>query len=165
MKYEVTIDGETKLIDISRVEGGYLVSLNDGKVQKIDVEHLSSDLMSMLIDGRSVDVGYSPNSDGFEVEFKGARYLTEVVDPRKKSLNMAKGAGANKVVTRMPGRVIDVCVTAGQAVQKGDVVVIIEAMKMENPLKSPIDGFIDSIEVQPGDVVQVKQVLLTLRGD
>ena len=165
MKYEIVIDGQTNQVSIEKHDGGYKVSLNDQPIRFIDTVHLSPDSFSMLVDGRSFDVGYGQVTDGFEVEIFGERHIAEVIDPRKKSLKMAQGAGSNKVITRMPGRITEVNVEVGQEVQKGDTVVVIEAMKMENPLKSPINGFIETIEVQQGEIVQAKQVLLTLRGN
>ena len=72
------------------------------------------------------------------------------------------GAGAVKVTSPMPGTILAVKVTAGQAVKKGDVICVLEAMKMENDIPAPQDGVIASIDVQKGASVNAGDVLATL---
>ncbi len=72
------------------------------------------------------------------------------------------GTGALTVTAPMPGNVLDVKVAAGQAVKSGDILVILEAMKMENEIVAPQDGTIASINCQKGDVVNVGDVFLTM---
>ena len=62
----------------------------------------------------------------------------------------------------MPGTILDVKVTLGQSVKKGDVVCVLEAMKMENDIPAPQDGTVASIEVTKGSSVQSGDVLITL---
>jgi len=65
----------------------------------------------------------------------------------------------------MPGLVLDIIVSPGQSVNKGDNLLILEAMKMENVIKSPIDGIIKSIEVDKGNPISKSQVLVTYETD
>lgn len=74
----------------------------------------------------------------------------------------AGAQGAVKVNAPMPGKILGVKVNAGQAVKKGDVVVILEAMKMENEIVAPSDGTIASVNVTVGQSVEAGDVLATL---
>lgn len=74
----------------------------------------------------------------------------------------AVGGGANKVTAPMPGTILDVKVSVGQSVKKGDVICVLEAMKMENDIPAPADGVIASIDVQKGASVAANDVLATL---
>ena len=71
-------------------------------------------------------------------------------------------AGANTVNAPMPGTILDVKVSAGQSVKKGDVICVLEAMKMENDIPAPCDGVIASINVQKGASVASGDVLATI---
>ena len=72
------------------------------------------------------------------------------------------GAGAGSVKAQMPGRVVRVLVAEGDSVEKGTPLLVVEAMKMENEIKSPRAGAVRSLPVGPGDLVEAKQVLVEL---
>ena len=74
----------------------------------------------------------------------------------------AAAGGANKVTAPMPGTILDVKVSVGQSVKKGDVICVLEAMKMENDIPAPCDGVIASVNVQKGASVAANDVLATL---
>ena len=71
-------------------------------------------------------------------------------------------AGANKVTAPMPGTVLQVKVSQGQSVKKGDVICVLEAMKMENDIPAPCDGVIASINTQKGASVNAGDVLASI---
>lgn len=80
-----------------------------------------------------------------------------------KTASAAGGAaGAVKVNAPMPGKILSVKASAGQAVKKGDVLMILEAMKMENEVVAPQDGTVASIDVAAGDSVEAGAVLASL---
>ncbi|MBQ9950887.1 MAG: biotin/lipoyl-binding protein [Clostridia bacterium] len=74
----------------------------------------------------------------------------------------AGAAGANKVNAPMPGTILDVKVSVGQSVKNGDVLCILEAMKMENEIAAPCDGVVASINVTKGATVNTGDLLLSL---
>ena len=79
-----------------------------------------------------------------------------------KAAPQAVAFGSNKVVAPMPGTILDVKVAVGQNVKKGDVVCVLEAMKMENDIPAPCDGVIISVNVQKGATVATNDVLVSL---
>ena len=83
--------------------------------------------------------------------------------PAKKATPKTSGsAGAVKITAPMPGKILSVKASVGQAVKKGDVILILEAMKMENEVVAPEDGTVASIDVAAGDSVEAGAVLATL---
>ena len=100
--------------------------------------------------------------DGFEVEVVGIRHELDVMDPRKKALRMADGAGQNVVKTQMPGRIVRILVAAGDVVDEGDSLIVVEAMKMENELKATAAGTVSKICVSEGEQVQARTTLIEL---
>ena len=163
MKYEVTIDGEEQCIDIQLDgEGKYRIQQGDDDPFIVEARWLDGKQLVLRREGKSYWAGCQVGSDEVEVYLRGSRYLAEVVDPRRKALRIGQGAAGDRVATQMPGRIVKVCAEVGQAVSKGDVLVVVEAMKMENPLKSPRDGVVSGIEVSEGDLVEGKTTLITL---
>ena len=81
--------------------------------------------------------------------------------PKAAPKKAAAGAG-EKVAAPMPGTIVSVNVTDGQAVKKGDVLVVLEAMKMENEIKSPKDGTVTGIAVNKGESVDTGATLVTI---
>ena len=82
--------------------------------------------------------------------------------PAAKAPAASGAAGAVKVTAPMPGTILDVKVSVGQSVKKGDVICVLEAMKMENDIPAPQDGVIASINVQKGASVNAGDVLASL---
>jgi len=74
----------------------------------------------------------------------------------------AASAGSNKVVAPMPGTILDVKVSVGQNVKKGDVICVLEAMKMENDIPAPCDGVIASVSVQKGSSINANDIIATI---
>ena len=74
----------------------------------------------------------------------------------------AAGTGNTKITSPMPGKILAVKVAAGAAVKKGDVIAVLEAMKMENEIPAPKDGVIASIDTSEGASVEAGDVLVTM---
>ena len=89
--------------------------------------------------------------------------VTSAPAPAPKAAPAASGAqGSNKVTAPMPGTILDVKVSVGQSVKKGDVICVLEAMKMENDIPAPCDGVVASVSVQKGASVNANDVIATL---
>jgi biotin carboxyl carrier protein len=97
----------------------------------------------------------------------GRQFSAIVDDEREKRLRAAGGAKAGEEMefhlrSPMPGLIVAVSVSEGERVQKGQVLAILESMKMQNELKSPREGTVSRIRVKPGDRVEQKAPLLTV---
>ncbi len=82
--------------------------------------------------------------------------------PKPQAPKASGAQGANKVTAPMPGTVLDVKVSVGQSVKKGDTVCVLEAMKMENDIPAPCDGVIASVSVQKGSSVNANDIIATI---
>ena len=94
----------------------------------------------------------------YRVNVNGSLYEIEI---EEMAAPAPAGAGA-QVKAPMPGTILDVKVQAGQSVKKGDVLVILEAMKMENEICAPSDGKITGVNVRKGDSVETQALLCTI---
>jgi biotin carboxyl carrier protein len=99
------------------------------------------------------------------IKVNGTIYKTETIDKFDellKKLGMEKGAAGkvNELKAPMPGLVLELAVEPGQEVLKGDRLLVLEAMKMENVIKSPADATVSSIEVKKGETVDKNQVMV-----
>jgi len=88
--------------------------------------------------------------------------VTTAPQPKPQAPKPAGAQGGTKVIAPMPGTILAVKVTVGQTVKKGDVICVLEAMKMENDIPAPADGVVASIDVQKGASVNANDVLATL---
>ena len=95
------------------------------------------------------------------VSAPAAPVAAPAVKPAAKATAPA-AAGATSVTAPMPGTILDVKVSVGQSVKKGDVICVLEAMKMENDIPAPADGVIASINVQKGVSVAANDILASL---
>jgi acetyl/propionyl-CoA carboxylase alpha subunit len=140
----------------------------DGVVCDVDFNSTSSEsVYSLLLNGRSHEAYVYPNEDGWQVLIHGLLYPVVVVDENEKSLRVAAGGtlterGEFHLKAPMPGLVVAVAVQEGQSVVKGDLLVILESMKMQNELKSPRTGRVETLRVKVGDSVEQKQTLLSV---
>lgn len=140
----------------------------NGEPHRVDFQTIDEGaLYSLLIDNRSWEVLVERNGDEYRISIDGELYLVSVQDERtrkiQKALNRAaKETGEFILKAPMPGLVRGVPVQTGQEVQKGQGLVILEAMKMENELRAPRVGVVKDIRVKPGDAVELGQALVVI---
>lgn len=165
MAYEVKIDDLVYRVEVEKDAGVYKVRLGD-KVYSVDVAQPLPFSYSLIINGYSYTVDITPQGDQKDILVSGKTFRAEVYDEKKKPLLSKKKLdhleGEQKIISSMPGKVISVLTQAGQRVEKGSGVIIIQAMKMENEIKAPKDGEIKDIRVTEGQIIEVGQVLLVM---
>jgi biotin carboxyl carrier protein len=161
MIYEVTIGEKTYQVELVRAGSGWHCRLN-GKEFPLDVVSPQTGLLSILVDGESHEVRQE-NSPGQSVMVVDHERFTAVVrDPRsyRSRRNRPEGAqGAQKIAAPMPGRVVRILAQVGTAVEAGQAVLVIEAMKMQNELKAPKKGKVTKLNVKEGVAVEAGQTL------
>lgn len=164
MKYIATVNDQKYIIEIGH-EGQIQV---DGQEYDVDFEKLSDGgILSLLLNNRSLEAIVEDRGHSWEVLIHGELYMVQVQDEREYRLAKERGAsmthsGEAIIKSPMPGLIIDVPVEVGQAVSKGDKVIILESMKMENELRSPMDGVVGNVYVKPGASVEKNQVLVMI---
>lgn len=164
MKYVATIDGQDFTIDIDR-DGR--ITLNDTRVD-IDLESIDGrSLFSLILNGTSYEVFVERQQDRYFVTIAGDRYQVQVEDARMRELRALSGAkheevGELQITAPMPGLVVAVIVEEGQRVSPGDGVVILEAMKMENEIRTSSAGIVEGIRVSAGQTVNQGDVMVEL---
>jgi biotin carboxyl carrier protein len=156
MIHEVVVtarDGAQKTFKVESSAGAWRI---DGEAVSVNSETALRGALSLLIGQKSYDVRRTVVGGETVIDIEGERFTVEVRDPR--SLKARRGAGAGtagpkKITAPMPGKVVRIVAQAGTDVESGDGVLVIEAMKMQNELKSPKAGKVAKITVKEGDTV------------
>lgn len=117
---------------------------------------------TITVNGTAYDVTVEEGSGSGAAAAKPAAAAPKKAPAKSAPAQSAGGQGATKVNAPMPGKILSVKASAGQAVKKGDVLMILEAMKMENEVVAPSDGTVASIDVAEGSSVEAGAVLATL---
>lgn len=164
MKYVTTILGREYIVDII---DDHHVSV-DGETYQVDFMPVGDQpVYSLVVNGKSVDAHVYPNEDTWQVIFLGALYTASVEDEREKRLRAALAGRVAEhedfhLKAPMPGMVISIPVRDGQSIKKGEVLLVLESMKMQNELRSPRDGKVVRVRVKSGDRVEQKETMLSV---
>ncbi len=171
MKYHVTIDGEELEIELVERDGRTLAihpELDDGvgvPVELVPVQRSGS--YSLLVGDRSLPVVATGDEDELTLTLGSETWNCAVVDEREVLARAALGPGAARaggglMRSVMPGIVRDIRVAVGDTVERGQAMLILEAMKMENEIRAEVDGTVKTVHVTPGTAVAKGDSLITL---
>lgn len=163
MKYAATVKGQTFTIEITSEK---TVRVGD-RTHRVDLQSIDAAfLYSLLIDNNSYEVLIEEQGEDYRVLLLGELYTVQVEDDFRHQMArrrvQTKPSGRMAVKAPMPGLVVAVPVTEGQEVSTGDVLVILESMKMENEVRAPRDGRVNRVRVSPSDAVEKGQTLVVL---
>jgi len=161
MVYEVIVEGKPYRLELEKVASGWECRL-DGKEVRVDAVLPRRDVLSLLVDGHAFEVKREQTSTDLHMWVGSARFPVELRDPR--SLRGRKGSAADekgprKIVAPMPGRVVRLLVTEEAEVEAGQGIAVVEAMKMQNEIKSPKKGIVKKIVAASGAAVNAGDVL------
>jgi biotin carboxyl carrier protein len=174
MRYYVALGAREVLADVARAPDGRWNVTIDGQRHQVDLAPLdtsrawgfSASGFSALVGTMVVDLIVQPSPDGFDFSTVGARGRARVESEWARAQADAAPRrvqeGSGIVLSPMPGRIVRVLVAPGDTVEQGAPLVVMEAMKMENELRSPRDGRVDEVLVHAGDTVEAGAKLIVL---
>jgi biotin carboxyl carrier protein len=161
MKLEIALNGKTHLVELARV-GDRLRCTIDGVQQEADAVKIAPGVYSILIEGDSFETRVEPDGRGLRLIVGNNEWHAEVRDPREWRRNRsgaAEAEGRQQVLAPMPGKIVRVLVGAGEAVEAKQGLMVVEAMKMQNEIRSPKSGIVERLMVTEGQTVNAGEVL------
>lgn len=164
MKYIAEVDGlefPVEILDDHHIRFG-------NETLEVDLAAVSGQpLYSLIVNGESFEGYVYPDEQSWQVLLMGRSYSVNIEDEREKHLRASETIVASPgreftLKAPMPGLAVVVPVSEGQLVEKGQILIILESMKMQNELRAPFTGSIVRLRVKSGDSVQQRQILLNL---
>jgi biotin carboxyl carrier protein len=188
VQYEIEVNGRIRLVTVERAGSRFAVSV-DGRTRDVDARRLDGRTVSLIVGpGATYDVGIVPDVATGATGATGANGATGTGMLRVRvgavecavALNARRrrgrpggsdehdrglrGApGPQRLVAPMPGKIVRVAVTPGEAVRARQTVVVIEAMKMENELRAARDGIVGELHAREGALVEAGELLAVVR--
>jgi biotin carboxyl carrier protein len=167
VQYEVEVNGRVRQVAVHRAGDAFDVTV-DGRSWRVDAAHAGTRSMSLLIDpgARSYDVGFAndPATNLLWVRVGTTQVLVALNGRRRRADDAGHaGAGPQRIVAPMPGKIVRVGVRAGEAVRARQTLVVIEAMKMENELKAGRDGIVGELHAREGASVDAGALLVVIQ--
>lgn len=163
MTYEVNIDGKNYRLELTRSAGRWDCRL-DGREVVVDAVLARRDVLSVLIGGKAYEIKRERSATDMHLWVGSVRYAVHVRDPRSLRSRQAAddGKGPRKLVAPMPGKVVRVLVAPGDAVEPGQGLLVVEAMKMQNEMKASRAGRVVEVRVRDGETVGAGDTLVVL---
>jgi biotin carboxyl carrier protein len=167
VKLRASVKGQEYDLTINEADGMLRAQIND---RQYEIQlHTSEDSSYLLIDNREVfdcrvDL-HGKSRERFDIHLKGLHHAVTIIDPRRLRTDENSDRhqhGQTEIIAQMPGKVVRVLVDSGAYVEKGAGIIIVEAMKMQNEMKSPRTGVVVAVNVTPGDTVNAGEILATI---
>jgi biotin carboxyl carrier protein len=162
VKLEIEIEGKVHTAEYK--PGENIITL-DGAPIPIEAQMLRPGVLSLIVDGRAWRVVLDEDANETAAYVAGRRIAYRVDDPRSLKARRAHTGGADgpkAIKASMPGRVVRVLAQRGETVEAHQGVIVIEAMKMQNELKSPKAGAVVELRVTVGDTVSAGDILAVI---
>ena len=160
MTYDIAIDGKNYRLDLNQVDGRWHCQL-DGREIEVDAVLARPDVLSLRIGNKAYEVKCERVASDLHIWVGSVRYAAEVRDPRslRGRARAVDEHGPKKLTAPMPGKVVRILVNQGAEIEAGAGVLVVEAMKMQNEVKSPKKGTVQKILVNEGAAVNAGDVL------
>jgi biotin carboxyl carrier protein len=168
MKLDIEFDGKMRAVELTSASAGsgnLWRCVVDGREVAADPAETNPGVFSILIGGESFEARVEPFAGKLRVHVDGKEYVAAVHDPRQ--WRRGDGAaiesqGRQQVIAPMPGKVVRVLVKSGEEVEAGQGIVVVEAMKMQNAVRSPKSGTVERLVVREGQAVNAGEVLAVI---
>ncbi len=166
MIYEISEGRATARVGLRELgEDVYELTL-DGKTYQLDAAKSGRTIYSVIENGHQWEAMVDERgTTGFDVLIAGRLFHLEAMDERRKLLSQTSkvlAEGKQVITAQMPGKIVKVAAAVGDTVAEGQGLVVIEAMKMENEIPSPIDGRVTEVAVREGETVETGATLLVV---
>jgi biotin carboxyl carrier protein len=167
MKLIAEIEDEKTALELKR-DGEAAVAEIDGRRYELEVREPEPGVYLLLHEGRVYECrvsGEATGASGAQVRIGNHSYRVRLADPKRlRGSGVAAGheGGRAQVLAPMPGKVVRVLVEQGQDVEAGDGLVVVEAMKMQNELKSPKTGTVAELHALVGATVKAGEILVVV---
>jgi biotin carboxyl carrier protein len=160
MTYVVAINGKSYRLELSRADARWSCRL-DGREIEIDAMLVRPDVLSLRIGNKAFEVKHEQVGGDQRLWVGSTGFIAEVRDPRslRGRGRTVDDSGPRRLTAPMPGKIVRVLVSQGAAVEAGAGVLVVEAMKMQNEIKSPKNGTIQKILVSEGVAVNAGDTL------
>jgi acetyl/propionyl-CoA carboxylase alpha subunit len=156
MKTYLEHDGEVYTLDVTPLSDGYQVQFGD-RTASVRFARGADGQLTFILDGRKVEAHIGTDGKRRWVSFGGKTLVFEKTSGQRRG--GAGGYSSGRLTAPMPGQVRTVNVTVGEAVTKGQTLLVLEAMKMEIRIQAPSDGVVERLAVEQGETVEREQVL------
>jgi biotin carboxyl carrier protein len=160
MLYDVTIDGKNYRLELNHAEGRWSCRL-DGREVEVDAVLARPDVLSLRIGNSAYEIKSERVANDLHMWVGSTRFAADVRDPRSLRGRTRTGddQGPKKIIAPMPGKVVRLLAHDGDEVEQGAGIAVVEAMKMQNEIKSPKKGTVQKILVSEGAAVNAGDVL------
>jgi len=166
VKFEVQLDGasgkKSRIVETER-NGSIWSILLDGEPVDADAVEIAPHIFSILLNGQSHEIRVSPAPDGkLYLQTGTHEFIAEVIDPRAwtgRRHGHVEAEGRQQIVAPMPGKVVRLLVKVGDRVDRGQGLFVVEAMKMQNEIRSPKSGTVGRVLTKEGHAVNAGEVL------
>lgn len=164
MNYDLKIGSRHRAVQIIPTDSRSEFSI-DGRAVSADVLEVEQNVFSVLLGGEAFEVRIHQGPQGVRIYVDGREHAVELIDPRqwrRGAGGAASAEGRQNIFAPMPGKVVRLLVQAGATVQPNQGLLVVEAMKMQNEIKSPKQGTVEKINVTEGRAVNVGDVLAVI---
>jgi biotin carboxyl carrier protein len=166
MKFHIEFDGRMREVELNGAgSGGRRRYVIDGREIEADAAEINPGVFSILIGAQVFEARVEPFAGKLRVHVDGKEYAAMVHDPRRWRRGdgvAAETQGRQQVIAPMPGKVVRVLVKPGEEVEAGQGIVVVEAMKMQNAVRSPKIGTVERVLVAEGQAVNAGEVVAVI---